>query len=210
MRVMLTLLALLAVAVTVARPPTELYQYVPAGALVLLVISIWITQAVRSRLRRTKSVQLSAMDQPEESLADVGILEIRAKAQESPGTEVQGDEESHSEISDEDSDNDALESEPATVGATKSPYTSLPDPSDTRILGAILEGFRLALGAHAVLAVRRTEKEDEYKIIDTAGSDWAKSRGSCFPKRGAAAPGRARNCSSYNWEFGFAAPIAYL
>ena len=180
MRVMLTLLALLAVAVTVARPPTELYQYVPAGALVLLVISIWITQAVRSRLRRTKSVQLSAVDQPEESLADVGILEIRAKAQESPGTEVQGDEESHSEISDEDSDNGALESEPATVGATKSPYTSLPDPSDTRILGAILEGFRLALGAHAVLAVRRTEKEDEYKIIDTAGSDWAKSRGSCF------------------------------
>ncbi len=180
MRVMLTIVAMLAVAVTLVDSPDKLYLYFPAAALLLLVAIIWVSHAVRSKDRRKRPTQPPPLEHPEESLADVGILEIRAKTTEARTAER--NTESRDASPEQIVKERGVEPEPtATIVRTfESPYTSLPDPTDGHVLDTVLEGFRVALGAHAVVAARRSDADISYQIIGTAGSDWAKNRGTSF------------------------------
>ncbi len=58
--------------------------------------------------------------------------------------------------------------------------SSMPDPRASSILGPLLEGFRTALGAHALGLARRYKDSCEFRLLATAGEHWAKSPGEVF------------------------------
>jgi len=188
---MTTILAVLAAAVTlVYNPgPEQWHWYLPAAALVLTVVVAWTYGGFRRKQPRPKS--LVAKDSQEEEIDEEfeGIVSIRPVAaisadQEAddgsqPNAEKYASEEGTADPEADTNDRHGAYADPTAESKTR--FSSLPNPEDSRALNGILEGFRAAIGGHAVGALRQlTEDGQEFTILGTAGLDWAKARGDRF------------------------------
>lgn len=196
LRIMTTILAVLSVAITLVYEPApeKWYLYMPATALVLTTLITWILLGWRKK--QSHPDKLLAQDSQDESDLGTteGIISIRPitprpgnsagqepsvtngtdAAQSAAATQDESDHNEANENGGHESPNDA-------VSNNKTRFSSLPNPEDSRALNGILEGFRAAIGGHAVGALRQlTEDGQEFSILGTAGLDWAKSRGDRF------------------------------
>ena len=197
LRTMTTILAILAAAVTLVYDPgiDQWYLYLPAAALVVTTIVSWIYFGVNKK--RPLPKPLLAQETPDEALHEEseGIISIRpvgpipSDTEEEVDSDVDEGREADAEIrasEEEAADNEAEDSgsDESQIGPeaeSKTRFSSLPNPEDSRALNGILEGFRAAIGGHAVGALRQlTEDGQEFSILGTAGLDWAKSRGDRF------------------------------
>ena len=192
LRIMTTILAFLVIAVTLVYSPTiqDWYLYLPALALGLATLTAWFFDGWKKR--QSRSDQLSTQpipDQPKPETAE-GILSIRPVSAKSTDSDQQETKtypppaEAQSEPSQEDTiEMPETEPDPPSSNANngKTRFSSLPNPNDSRSLNGILEGFRCAIGGHAVGALRQISDDGrEFSILGTAGLDWAKTRGDRF------------------------------
>ncbi len=189
LRITFTILAIVASAVTLMTNSVgmnEWWKYIPMAGLILISLILWISVPSSGRRPKPKTSDSELQDlNKEESLADLGILDIRPVSSDNPPA-------------------DTKESLPAqrTPGATADPSepvqlsliaeTSPPDTGDTHIfpessdpldkhtLIPVLQGFRAALDAHAVGIIHAVSKDSKYEVCGTAGFDWIRSRGESF------------------------------
>ena len=188
LRIFFSILALVATATTlVALGPLETiewWKYIPAGGLILIAITLWIT-TYTSSIKRKKPEPNPQIGIQKESLEDLGILEIRPKSSDSDDSsldellddESQSTHHSQSEsiqltfLMEQESDSSSAEPHVAHLNAA--------DPLDKKIFIPVLQGFRAALNAHAVGIIRSMENY-QFQILATVGQDWIRSRGEIF------------------------------
>ena len=152
---------------------------VAGGILAMIALLIWIVSVIRNRSRRT-----TVTTPHEEDLAAVGIISIKAAKPATPALQNNGpapddDAETLPEDADDHaSDEEDMMTEPTAIPANDPPHVGLPNAYNTDILAPILEGFRAALGAHAVCVLR--QEGDKYTVVGTAGPHFAKLAGDSF------------------------------
>ena len=176
LRIMMSILAALATAVTILiRPePDEWYQYLPALALVITMIVVWIAH-IRHAKPSTPDDEDDETDPDERSLEQDGIVSIRPVPDQPHDSAIETKPESPPTPPPPPHKVAHVESHATTR------FSVLPNPQEPRVLNAILEGFRVSIGAHAVGALRQiSEDGQEFKVLGTAGTGWAKSRGDVF------------------------------
>ena len=185
LRIMMTILAVLAITVTVLYydgqafpfPPASTVQwlyFLPAAGVVFITIVLWIAHS-RSR-KPSHAESPGIVHGPEKSPGDGddGIISIR------PVIPEMSEDSTHATTPEAEEEHRADESaRPASENETR--FSSLPDPKDSRVLNVILEGFRASVGAHAVGALRQLSDDgQEFRVLGTAGLDWSMSRGDRF------------------------------
>lgn len=186
LRINFSILALAASAITLIIGPfgyAEWWKYVPMAGLILIALLLWTSNSFSNRRKKPDSL---LTDPPkEESLADLGILEIRPKDPEESKNLHEDSEQTPS--SDKPSGelpggiqlNFFPESSPSNAEPILN--TSKYDhPFDRQFLVPVLNGFRSALHAHAIGIITPGSNDYEYKILGTAGNGWGCSRGESF------------------------------
>lgn len=200
---MITILAVLAIAVTLVYDPAaeQWYFFLPAAALVVIAVFAWISLGRRKKASRATSIPAED-PQTEPSEGIISIRPIGPKASSTnteqateeeepagteapepdrqtaaaPTTEIKNDSVTKPDTESDSEPDSHRYSESGDNGETR--FSSLPNPDDSRVLNGILEGFRSSIGAHAVGALRQlTDDGHEFSILGTAGMDWAKTRG---------------------------------
>ena len=182
MRSLIGMLAVVSVFLALVLKQPELF--IAAGLLVVAVLISWLVPAMRSRAtaKKNRPAISKSSDKDRESL---GILSIKAKEPSNSRPQVSSSEpvvesrepaymepiEGTAEEPDADPDPPPLPINGAAIAA-------LPDAYDADVLLPILEGFRAALGAHAVCVLR--QNDDTYQILGTAGQNFAKRSGEYF------------------------------
>ena len=189
LRITFTILAIVASAITFnvnSIGVNEWWKYVPMAGLILISLILWIAipSSKRNRKPKTSDSELQALNE-EESLADLGILDIRPVDSDEPSADL---EDSFSDQKPQDAVADApgvvqlsllTETPQANLGDAPAPYVPS-NPLDKHILVPILQGFRAVLDAHAVGIIRPISDDYEYEVCGTAGFDWIRSRGESF------------------------------
>lgn len=190
LRITFTILAIVASTITLSTADSigvnEWWKYIPMAGLVLVSLILWIALLSSKRIRKKKS---SDSENPalneEESLADLGILDIRpVDSDNSPAVpeKLSSDQEPQNAAPDtrEVVQLSLLTETPQpNPGDTHSPYVP-GNPLEKHIIVPILQGFRAVLDAHAVGIIRPISNDYEYEICGTAGFDWMRSRGDSF------------------------------
>jgi len=157
-------------------------KYTPPAGVVLLVIVLWIITSASSSDRKNPTLNppSQSLKEPPE---DVGILEIKPISSTPPTVDLTKDLFTYKD-------------EPTTIDTPTSIQLSLLteselqdplstnsfvkyDPLNKNILIPILQGFRIALNAHAV-GIIQDMGNYEYKVLGTVGQDWIRSRGDVF------------------------------
>ena len=200
---MISILAVLAAAVTLVYGPAaeQWYFFLPAAALVVVAVIAWISLGRQKKSSRAESM---SAEKPPVELSE-GIISIRPIGPKAGSTAPNPDTEKEAPASIEtpepenqddvaqsaDKGSDSVTDPDAESGSDplshrysdssengKTRFSSLPNPEDSRVLNGILEGFRSSIGAHAVGALRQlTNDGHEFSVLGTAGMDWAKTRG---------------------------------
>lgn len=190
LRITFTILAIVASTITLFTVNSvginEWWKYTPMAGLILISLILWIAipSSKRNRKPKTSDSEAQALNE-EESLADLGILDIRPvdSDKSSPDSE---------ELPSDQKTQDAAADAPGVVQLSLLTETPQPNPGDTptpyvpsnpldkHILVPILQGFRAVLDAHAVGIIRPISDDYKYEVCGTAGFDWIRSRGESF------------------------------
>ena len=167
-RVMLSILAVMVLAVTAFYQAGEgnLYlRWVPGALLIVVAALAWIIPWLSARRARVTDGLAEFEESEEESLEEMGIMNIRPQDQ----APVESDAKSEAEG----------EAPPEMEDARRIPgqHSILPDPLEASVLGPVLEGIRVSMGAHAVGLIRKEGTDGTFFVLGTAGRSWAKLRG---------------------------------
>ena len=191
LRITFTILAIVASTITLSINSigsNEWWQYTPMATLILISLILWIAVPTSKRNRKPKNSdsELQALNE-EESLADLGILDIRPVDSDKSSTDL---EESSSSQKTQDATTDtdvprvvqlSLLTETPQPNLRDAPLPYVPNnPLDKHILTPVLQGFRAVLDAHSVGVVRPISDDYEYEVCGTAGFDWIRARGESF------------------------------
>lgn len=189
LRITFTILAIVAATITLSVNSigtNEWWKYIPMAGLILISLILWIAipSSKRNRKPKTSDSEVQALNE-EESLADLGILDIRPIDLNKSSADLE-------ELSSDQKTQDAVADTPGVVqlslltetlqsdsGDIPTPYVPT-NPLDKHILVPILQGFRAVLDAHAVGIIRPISDDYEYEVCGTAGFDWIRSRGESF------------------------------
>lgn len=190
LRITFTILAIVAATITLSVNSigtNEWWKYIPMAGLILISLILWITipSSKRNRKPKTSDSEVQALNE-EESLADLGILDIRPVDSDKSSADLE-------ELSSDQKSQDAAADPPGVVQLSlltetppsgpediPTPYDVPSNPLDKHILVPILQGFRAVLDAHAVGIIRPISDDYEYEVCGTAGFDWIRSRGESF------------------------------
>lgn len=162
----------------------QLELFIAASLLVLAVLISWVVPAMRSRTaaKNNRPAISKSSDEDRESL---GILSIKAKEPFSSRPQVASPEPvadtrepAYMESDEGMAEEPDADPDPASLPVNGAAIAALPDAYDADVLLPILEGFRAALGAHAVCVLRQID--DTYQILGTAGQNFAKRSGEYF------------------------------
>ena len=188
-RVLLLILSVLVAAMAFVMGMDILYQV--AGGLVALALlgsTLVLRRKRKERKRMQESLQPADTDteDPEDEgdeLRELGIVAIRSLGSDMDEELALGAD-----------DNAAVPESPAMSDArqmrdfvshdaekeARRMRSTRPDPRSQSVLSPLLEGLRVAIGAHAVGLARRYKDACEYRLLASAGEHWAKARGDIF------------------------------
>jgi len=185
LRILFSILSVVATAITltVQIPFSEWWKYIPMAGLIIIALILWISEIPGNR-RKKPDFELPN-SQKEESLQDLGILEIRPKTTGTSEEELEDPSSSQKPMKqhlvEPPTFQTSLLTEPAQSDSD-SAFDPIKhrDPLDKNILIPVLHGFRTALDAHAVGIIRSDSGNYEYMILGSVGQDWIRSRGESF------------------------------